>query len=217
MPKQRTKADIAAIRAAIVEILTADHPQTVRQVFYQLVVRGSAETAAKLCAEQNIALRWPNPLGMSVISTYNDPEIKEVYTRINGRRRRVNVTIGNSPEINGRASVQAAVANLTHSCDAAHLQMVALAAAKEGIQIVSVHDCFGCLAPRTDRFKEIINEQFYQLHEHHNMLVGLRHSRRSSSRAGCQNSQTLVRLSARMFSLRGTHSNNTRHTDERHH
>ena len=139
-------------------------------------VRDYAETVAKLCAEQNIALRWPNPLGMSVICTYNDPEIKEVYTRINGRRRRVNVTIGNSPEINGRASAQAAAANLTHSCDAAHLQMVALTAAKEGIQIVPVHDCFGCLAPRTGRFKEIINEQFYQLHEHHNMLVGLRDS-----------------------------------------
>ena len=139
-------------------------------------VRDYAETVAKLCTEQNIALRWPNPLGMSVICTYNDPEIKEVYTRINGRRRRVNVTIGNSPEINGRASAQAAAANLTHSCDAAHLQMVALAAAKEGIQIVPVHDCFGCLAPRTGRFKEIINEQFYQLHEHHNMLVGLQNS-----------------------------------------
>ena len=40
MPKQRTKADIAAIRAAIVETLTADRPQTVRQIFYRLVVRG---------------------------------------------------------------------------------------------------------------------------------------------------------------------------------
>jgi hypothetical protein len=34
---------MAAIRAAIVKILEADHPQTVRQVFYQLVTRGVIE------------------------------------------------------------------------------------------------------------------------------------------------------------------------------
>jgi DNA-directed RNA polymerase len=45
------------------------------------------------------------------------------------------------------------------------LQLVALAAAKEGISMVSVHDCFGCLAPRAERFKEIIGEQFRKLHE----------------------------------------------------
>lgn len=31
---------MAAIRAAIIDLLEADHPQTVRQVFYQLVARG---------------------------------------------------------------------------------------------------------------------------------------------------------------------------------
>jgi DNA-directed RNA polymerase len=88
----------------------------------------------------------------------------------------VNVAVGSLTEINGRDAAQAAAANFTHSCDAAHLQMLALAAAKEGIQMVPVHDCFGCLAPRARRFKEIINKQFFDLHEHHNMLVGLRAS-----------------------------------------
>jgi hypothetical protein len=41
--RRRSKDDIAAIRAAIIEILEADHPQTVRQVFYQLVTRGVIE------------------------------------------------------------------------------------------------------------------------------------------------------------------------------
>jgi hypothetical protein len=34
---------MAAIRDAIIEVLRADHPQTVRQVFYQLVTRGIIE------------------------------------------------------------------------------------------------------------------------------------------------------------------------------
>jgi hypothetical protein len=37
---RRTKATIAGIRTAIIDILTEDNPQTVRQVFYALTVRG---------------------------------------------------------------------------------------------------------------------------------------------------------------------------------
>ncbi len=33
---RRTKAEVARIREAIVDILSEDHPQTVRQVFYAL-------------------------------------------------------------------------------------------------------------------------------------------------------------------------------------
>lgn len=37
---RRTKAEIAGIRDAIVDILSEDNPQTVRQVFYALTVKG---------------------------------------------------------------------------------------------------------------------------------------------------------------------------------
>jgi hypothetical protein len=37
---RRTKAEIATIEAAIYDVLEADHPQTVRGLFYQLVSRG---------------------------------------------------------------------------------------------------------------------------------------------------------------------------------
>src|SRR5262249_26516020 len=40
---RRAKAEVDAIRNAILSVLSADHPQTVRQVFYQLVVRGVIE------------------------------------------------------------------------------------------------------------------------------------------------------------------------------
>src|SRR5262245_33933678 len=40
---RRTKAEIDRIKAAIIKVLKADHPMTVRQVFYQLVVRGVIE------------------------------------------------------------------------------------------------------------------------------------------------------------------------------
>ena len=40
---RRGRTEMAAIRDAIIEVLRADHPQTVRQVFYQLVTRGVIE------------------------------------------------------------------------------------------------------------------------------------------------------------------------------
>ena len=43
-PKQRRRRqDMVAVRAAIKSVLAADHPQTVRQVFYQLVTKGAVE------------------------------------------------------------------------------------------------------------------------------------------------------------------------------
>jgi hypothetical protein len=40
---RRTKADVDGVRKEIRDVLRADHPMTVRQVFYQLVVRGVIE------------------------------------------------------------------------------------------------------------------------------------------------------------------------------
>jgi hypothetical protein len=37
---RRTKAEITAVRTAIIDVLSKDNPQTVRQVFYALTVRG---------------------------------------------------------------------------------------------------------------------------------------------------------------------------------
>src|SRR6516162_7617365 len=42
---RRTKAEITSIRDTIRDILEADHPQTVRQVFYALTVRGVIKKA----------------------------------------------------------------------------------------------------------------------------------------------------------------------------
>jgi hypothetical protein len=41
--ERRTKAEITAVKAALHDVLEANHPMTVRQVFYQLVVRNVIE------------------------------------------------------------------------------------------------------------------------------------------------------------------------------
>jgi intergrase/recombinase len=64
---RRTKDDMEAVRAAIGDVLKADHPQTVRQVFYQLVARGIIEkteaeykrTVIRLLSEMRLADQIP--------------------------------------------------------------------------------------------------------------------------------------------------------------
>jgi DNA-directed RNA polymerase len=138
-------------------------------------MRDYLEAVAKLYGKKNKPVRWSTPLGLEVLNAYCRPlPPKKVRVTLNGRRRRMDLIVGDSPDLNRRQAVTRVTANFIHSCDAAHLQLVALAAAKEGIQMVSVHDCFGCLAPRAARFKAIIGERFDWLHEQRNMLISLR-------------------------------------------
>ena len=141
-------------------------------------VRDFLERLARLCADEGKPLRWPTPLGHPVLNEYHPPDDKDIEVRLNGRRKTTTLVIGDKEGISRTKAVNAVTANFVHSVDAAHLQFVALAAAKEGIGMVSVHDCFGCLAPRAGRFNQIILEQFVRLHEKHNLLNEVRESAR---------------------------------------
>src|SRR6516164_3345705 len=68
------------------------------------------------------------------------PRIKNHSVFVNGRRRSVKLVVGDKPGINKKKAANAITASFVHSADAAHLQLVALAAAMEGINMVSVHD-----------------------------------------------------------------------------
>jgi DNA-directed RNA polymerase len=81
--------------------------------------------------------------------------------------------VGDKDGIKKGKAANAITANFVHSIDAAHLQLVALAAAKEGINMVSVHDCFGTIAPHAGRLNEIICDQFISLHKRHNWLSNI--------------------------------------------
>ena len=55
--------------------------------------------------------------------------------------------------------------NVIHSLDAAHIRMVATAAAEEQMHsLAMIHDSFGCHATDAGRFFQIIREQFVLLY-----------------------------------------------------
>jgi hypothetical protein len=60
---RRSKADIESIRSAIADVLERDHPMTVRQVFYQLVVRDVIEKTEE--NYKNVVIRLLTDMRMS--------------------------------------------------------------------------------------------------------------------------------------------------------
>jgi hypothetical protein len=68
-PDRRTKAEIDDIKAAIVAVLKADHPMTVRQVFYRLVVQKVIEKTEK--EYQNVVIRLLTEMRLSGSIRFN--------------------------------------------------------------------------------------------------------------------------------------------------
>jgi DNA-directed RNA polymerase len=109
-------------------------------------------------------LRWTSALGLPVINRYHRPITRRIETRLRGRRRQTKFVVGEKPDAWRSKAKDAVTANFTHSVDAAHLQMIAVAATNVGIDMLCIHDCFGCVAPHADRFNDIIRDQFIRLH-----------------------------------------------------
>jgi DNA-directed RNA polymerase, mitochondrial len=133
-------------------------------------VRRFLKRLARVCAENGILLRWRTPLGMPVLNLADEPDVKTISIQKHGKRRRTNITVGDSGKIDKDAAVRSAPANFTHSLDSTHLMMIADAIADEQIDMVAVHDSFGFLAPDAARSKEIIAQMFVNLYQCHAVL-----------------------------------------------
>lgn len=97
--------------------------------------RNLVRRCAWLLAKVNKPLRYTSALGFPIISQYHDPIIERISVYLNGRRRRVNLAVGDETDIRRHKAANAAPANFVHSVDAAHLQLTSLATAKEGIDL----------------------------------------------------------------------------------
>jgi DNA-directed RNA polymerase, mitochondrial len=130
-------------------------------------VRDFLGKLAEPCAKAGKPLRWTTQAGLQVFNIYHEAETERIPVYLNGRRRRVKFVVGDKQEIDETKVVNAVTANFVHSIDATHLQAVAIDAARAGIEMACIHDCFGSLAPRARRLKtEIIPLKFVQLHRY---------------------------------------------------
>src|SRR5262249_47877881 len=108
--------------------------------------------------------RWLTALKLSVVSCYRVPETKSVryFDFHKNKWRKKKLAVGDKDEIEPKGANRAAGANFIHSMDGVggHLGMIALAAAKENIPLMTIHDCFGCVAPHVLRLLNIVRPTF---------------------------------------------------------
>jgi DNA-directed RNA polymerase len=125
---------------------------------------------ARALAHKGRYLRWTSPAGVPMINSYAKSDTKRVHLWLNDRGVRfehiIKLAVAELPKIDKVKVARAVAPNFVHACDAAHLMLTVNAAVAEGItSIATVHDSFGCLAPRAARFRKIIREQFVKMYE----------------------------------------------------
>jgi len=112
------------------------------------------------CTKRGRPLRWFSPTGLPIANRYYKSNTSTVEMKLRGVRVRYRVADGWSSDIVKRKARDSAPANFVHSRDAAHLIRSVNAAVREGItSVVCVHDCFGAIAPRSQRFQNIIRAE----------------------------------------------------------
>jgi DNA-directed RNA polymerase len=127
-------------------------------------------------AHEGKPLEWTTPVGLPWSNRYHALNVERVklWLRDKGVRKpyRPNVATGYAKDIDKKRAVNGVAPNFVHACDASHLLLTVLAAAKEGLRhFALVHDSFGCLASRAASFRQIILAEFVGMYETHDVLT----------------------------------------------
>jgi DNA-directed RNA polymerase len=129
---------------------------------------------ARALAHEGKPLEWTTPTGLPWSNRYHATTTKNVrlWLHDKGVVRRTKVAVGYEKEIDKDKASNGVAPNFVHALDAAHLLMTVNAAVKEDIVAFAlVHDSFGCLASRAERFHGVIREQFVKLYSEHDVLA----------------------------------------------
>lgn len=123
---------------------------------------------AKHAAQNGHVVGWHTPSGKWVVSEYEKMAAVRIKSVAFKTAIRLYKPEAGKPDL---VKIANAVApNFTHSLDSDHLDLVVIAATLEGMEPVTVHDDFGVHPDDTDRFHEIIREQFISLYLETNLL-----------------------------------------------
>lgn len=123
---------------------------------------------AKHTAAQGLQVTWRAPNGLKVISEYERMKIVRVRSVAFKTDIRLYKPEEGKPDL---VKIANAVApNFVHSLDASHLDRVVIRATAEGMHPVTIHDDFGVHADDTERFHEIIREEFVAMYQDSTIL-----------------------------------------------
>jgi DNA-directed RNA polymerase len=116
---------------------------------------------------------WISPTGFPVANRYRKSKTRpRVVLPFLGQK--VIIADGYIEEVRRKKVINSAVANFTHSLDAAHAMRSVNAAVNNGIKnVLTIHDCYATLAPDTRKFARIRREQLAYMYQEENPLIRL--------------------------------------------
>jgi DNA-directed RNA polymerase len=128
---------------------------------------------AQHCLDRGAYMQWVTPSGFPVDNRYRKSNAPRVRLPFLGQS--VTIADGYTDEPREQKIIDSAVANFTHSMDAAHLALSVNAAVDRGItNIMTIHDCFGALAPDVHHFGQIRRWELAKMYWTYNPLAALR-------------------------------------------
>ena len=118
---------------------------------------------AKHCLDHGTYLQWITPSGFPVENRYRESRAPSVRMPFSGREHKIADGYTDKPK--KRKINDSAAANFVHSYDAAHLARSVNEANARGItNIMTIHDCYGCLAPDVTEFALIRRKQLVDMY-----------------------------------------------------
>jgi DNA-directed RNA polymerase len=128
---------------------------------------------ARRCLEHGKFMEWTTLSGFPIVNRYTKSKIRRVRLPFSGQS--VTIAGGYTDKPLKQKTINSIVANVVHSSDAAHLALSVLWAMDEGItNIMTIHDCFGTVAPDVRRFGQIRRWELAKMYLSHNTLARLR-------------------------------------------
>jgi DNA-directed RNA polymerase len=120
---------------------------------------------SRLTTRNKQYLEWLTPAGLLVRQAYPTRKKKEVKTELYGSILKVRVNIDDESQLDSQRQVNGICPNFIHSLDAACLMIYLLKCKASGINsVMSVHDCYGTLAPDADKSAQYLREAFVEIY-----------------------------------------------------
>ena len=114
---------------------------------------------ASACSANGVPLEWISPTGFPVSNLYQEPKTRRVKLIRDGVEIKRTVAEGHEPAIRVEKAENSAPANFIHSLDASHLIRIAIETDRRGIDLLTIHDCFACLAPHARELHQVLRSQ----------------------------------------------------------
>ncbi len=130
------------------------------------------QTLTEIASNYDKYVGWTTPTGFHAVNRYTHEEVKTSRSSFY-RLNRLKVKVAeDTDDINMSFATQAIPPNFIHSLDAAHMMLVIAGMFSAGIKNYSfIHDSFGCACNDVPVMRDIINREFYNIHQENQLAL----------------------------------------------